>query len=1223
MRLPRALLAALALTHPALLPAAAPPAKGDPPYRWSLRGEAAERVARLQKEVDRLVGAEKFVEAARQARLAAEVRTRAQGGRHWQVIDARWRARTLTLLAVRDEKERTAFFGLSRLNVQAERLDRQGRSAQARALYEKVLATRRKVLGEDHPQTARSYNNLAMNLDDRGKYRQAQPLYEKALAVCLKALGEDHPATAHTCTNLASNLDEQGKHRQAQPLHQKALAIRLRVLGKRHRHTATSYGHLAQNLLGQGKPEQAQPLYEKALAIHLALLGPHHPDTAGSYNGVACALRARGKHRQAQPLFEKVLGVYRKALGEGHPSTADAYNNLATDLDELGMYARAEPLYHRALVIQRKVLGEEHPLTALSYNNLATNLGSQGKYAQAQPLYEKALAIRKKVLGEDHRDTALSYNNAASNLGAQRKDEQAQVLYEMALRISRKVLGEEHPQTALGYNNVAMNLDELGKHARALPLHQKALALYRKVLGEHHPDTARGYNNVAFNLEAQGKPVQAQPLYEKALAIYRDTLGPEHPSTTLAFANLARNQHAQGKYAAAEKSAQQAARAFEAARLQVNFTGLDRAAFTSRESPLPLLAALRARLGRSASAWEALEAGLARGLLDDLAARRRTLSAAQRRRFDDLLGQLRLLNRQLPALLAARGDAARRHAERLRRRRAAAQQAFNELQAELAREHGPGGGQVYDRAHVQKHLAREDALLAWIDGRGEHWACLLRQKGAPIWVRLPGSGAEGAWTDADKGLPRQLRARLRRAARDAGAWRDVARKLYAQRLAPLSKHLGATRDLPAVRRLIVLPSPAVAGIPVEVLLAAGPREAPACTVSYAPSATLFAYLQEQRARSKPQRNPRLLALGDPAFRRADTPTQVPDPPRHGVLLTRVQRGSAAERAGLKAGDVLLRYAGSKVKDVAALVAALKKYAGEKPGKEPSLEVAYWRAGKTVTTRVFPGPLHIAIDRRSPAQALRVAREAEAVLARTRDAVFRALPGTRREVEALARFFDKAETLLGADASEQQLGERAGKGELKAYRYLHFATHGLADAVRPLRSFLALADRDLPDPLTRVLAGKPAYTGRLSAGHILANWRLDAELVVLSACQSGLGKYERGEGYVGFAQALFLAGARSLVLSQWSVDDEATALLMVRFYQNLLGKREGLKKPMEKAEALREAKAWLRGLSAKEVKVAVASLPRGKVVPRKPAPKGGRPYAHPYYWAGFILIGDPH
>jgi CHAT domain-containing protein len=237
----------------------------------------------------------------------------------------------------------------------------------------------------------------------------------------------------------------------------------------------------------------------------------------------------------------------------------------------------------------------------------------------------------------------------------------------------------------------------------------------------------------------------------------------------------------------------------------------------------------------------------------------------------------------------------------------------------------------------------------------------------------------------------------------------------------------------------------------------------------------------------------------------------------------------------------------------------------------------------------------------------------------------ALPGTRREVAALARLFDRAEVLLGSDASEQRLDALAAAGRLREFRYLHFATHGRIDDQAPLRSVLLLARDRLPDPAERVLAGQRPYDGRLTAERML-QWRLDAELVILSACETGLGRRDVGEGYVGFAQALFLAGARSLVLSLWPVDDTATALLMVRFYENLLGRRPGLDRPLARAEALREARQWLRSLTAPEVEKAAASLPavaRGERE-RPPAPSGQavRPYAHPHYWAAFILIGDP-
>ncbi len=251
-----------------------------------------------------------------------------------------------------------------------------------------------------------------------------------------------------------------------------------------------------------------------------------------------------------------------------------------------------------------------------------------------------------------------------------------------------------------------------------------------------------------------------------------------------------------------------------------------------------------------------------------------------------------------------------------------------------------------------------------------------------------------------------------------------------------------------------------------------------------------------------------------------------------------------------------------------------------------------------------------------------------------------MPGTRYEVSAIAQLFQADDRptriLLAADASEAELDRLATSGELSRFAFIHLATHGVINESFPARSAVILTQTELPDPLTQVLNHKPAVDGRLSVREIQHGWELKAELVTLSACETALGREAGGEGFVGFTQALLMSGTRSVCLSLWKVDDTATALLMQRFYANLLGRRSGLAGAMPKADALREAKTWLRGLRRVDALSITAErsggVGRGKgAKARSPAeitdavPNGGdndRPYAAPHFWAAFVLAGDP-
>ena len=188
---------------------------------------------------------------------------------------------------------------------------------------------------------------------------------------------------------------------------------------------------------------------------------------------------------------------------------------------------------------------------------------------------------------------------------------------------------------------------------------------------------------------------------------------------------------------------------------------------------------------------------------------------------------------------------------------------------------------------------------------------------------------------------------------------------------------------------------------------------------------------------------------------------------------------------------------------------------------------------------------------------------------------RRLPYTRREVTSIGALFPAAEreTFLGAQANEQ----RVKSEKLDQYRYVHFAAHGVVDEENPRRSGIILS-----------LDASDKEDGILQMTEIM-RLKLNADLVTLSACRTGLGKVVNGEGVLGLTRAFLYAGTRSVLASLWNVNDTATAQLMTAFYRNL-------KRGLSKDEALRQAKL---------------ELLHGK----QPS------WRHPYFWASFVLIGE--
>jgi tetratricopeptide (TPR) repeat protein len=248
----------------------------------------------------------------------------------------------------------------------------------ARPLFERALAIRKKARGPEHPDTASSLNNLALLLQKQGDLVAARPLYERALEIGEKVQGPDHPATATRLNNLAGLLRHQGDVAGARPLYERALAIREKVLGPEHRDVAQSLSNLAVLLRVQGDFAAAQPLHERALAIREKVLGPEHPDVAQSLNNLAFLLKAQGDLAAARPLYKRALAIREKVLGPEHPDVAQILNNFAVLLSAQGDLAAARRLCERALAIREKVLGSEHPDTVRVRENLALLIAEGG-----------------------------------------------------------------------------------------------------------------------------------------------------------------------------------------------------------------------------------------------------------------------------------------------------------------------------------------------------------------------------------------------------------------------------------------------------------------------------------------------------------------------------------------------------------------------------------------------------------------------------------------------------------------------------------------------------------------------------------------------------------------------------------------------------------------------------------------------------------------------------
>ncbi|MCP4348236.1 MAG: CHAT domain-containing protein [Desulfobacterales bacterium] len=366
---------------------------------------------------------------------------------------------------------------------------------------------------------------------NEGRYQEGIPIGEKAYQFAFKHLGEEHPSTLISINNLALCYHYQGGYRESESLYKKALQLSEKVLGKEHSDTIISINNLAGLYVSQGRYAEAEPLYKKALQLHEKVFGKEHPSTFVSINSLAFLYHSQGRYGEAEPLYKKALQLRQKILGKEHPSTLISINNLARLYASEGRYGKAESLFKEALQLRKKVLGKEHPSTLISTNNLAALYFKQRRYEEAEPLFKETLQLSEKILGKEHPNTLGIINNLAVLYERQKRYIEAESLFKDALQIKENILGKEHPNTIQNINNLAFLYSKQGHYGKAEQLIEEALQLREKVLGKEHPDTVNSISTLAVLYKLHGRYGKAEMLYKEALQLREKILGKEHPDT--------------------------------------------------------------------------------------------------------------------------------------------------------------------------------------------------------------------------------------------------------------------------------------------------------------------------------------------------------------------------------------------------------------------------------------------------------------------------------------------------------------------------------------------------------------------------------------------------------------------------------------------------------------------------------------------------------------------
>ncbi|MFO0837431.1 MAG: serine/threonine-protein kinase [Phycisphaerae bacterium] len=398
-----------------------------------------------------------------------------------------------------------------------------------------------------------------------GRNDDALPLLEQALATRRRVLGDEHADTIESLASLGHLQRERGDARAGELLCREALEKSGRVLGLEHTTTLSVMNELANALEDQDQFDAAEPYRRQSLETRRRMLGPDHPDTIDSISAMGIRLRSLGRYSEAEPYFTEALETRRRTLGAANTSTIASLNNLGALLQAEGKLADAERCYREGLEACQRARGDAHPLTITLISNLGMVLLHERRIEQAEQFLRDAMEKQVRVQGKDHPDALLAKNNLGELLFTQGKLQEAESALRDVVAAGRRVLGQDHSTTTLALNNLGRTLQVQGQNEEAERCFRDAVEGARRMLGAAHPNTTTFVHCLGSLLLAQRRFDEAEPFVRQAFDQYRTAQGETSINALVAACNLGNLLRATGRFAAAEEILAPAAAAAEKA----------------------------------------------------------------------------------------------------------------------------------------------------------------------------------------------------------------------------------------------------------------------------------------------------------------------------------------------------------------------------------------------------------------------------------------------------------------------------------------------------------------------------------------------------------------------------------------------------------------------------------------------------------------------------------